>query len=346
MRRRQIILSTVRLLLGVALVAWLVRQGTLDWRIIPRLGASLTLLSSAVALLLLDLVVTSARLTVLLRATGFDLPVMTATRLTLIGTFFSLFLPGGGGGDVVRIYYAARGTPGRRAEITTMMVVDRACGAYSMILLPVMLSPLMLPLLREFPIVQGLLMAGAALVAGIPIAMWAMLRWSGHIVKLFPRDGWATRQLAKALATVQVLRRRPSVAVRALAISLLAQALSVAIVLLLAEALLPSGAKALMALLIPLGYMANTIPITPGGLGVGEAALDGLFALAGLGGGAELLLAWRVLLLAPAALGLVVYIRGRQRWVEPLEPAMAESAGVPEEPLPMVARPTPVPPSS
>jgi len=40
------------------------------------------------------------------------------------------------------------------------------------------------------------------------------------------------------------------------------------------------------------GMLANALPVTPGGLGVGEAAFDRLFNLAGFTGGASMLLGW------------------------------------------------------
>ena len=34
-----------------------------------------------------------------------------------------------------------------------------------------------------------------------------------------------------------------------------------------------------MLLLIPIGFLANSLPVTPGGLGVGEAAMESLFRM-------------------------------------------------------------------
>jgi uncharacterized membrane protein YbhN (UPF0104 family) len=70
-----------------------------------------------------------------------------------------------------------------------------------------------------------------------------------------------------------------------------------------------------MLVLIPMGFLANTLPLTPGGLGVGEAALNRLFSLAGFTGGAEALLGWRMLMLLIGLLGLGFYLRGSARFV-------------------------------
>jgi uncharacterized membrane protein YbhN (UPF0104 family) len=79
----------------------------------------------------------------------------------------------------------------------------------------------------------------------------------------------------------------------------------------------PEGVSLLMALLIPLGFVANSLPLTPGGLGVGEAAFDQLFQLAGFTGGAVALLGWRLLILLIGLPGLVVYIFAKQQAIAP-----------------------------
>ena len=62
------------------------------------------------------------------------------------------------------------------------------------------------------------------------------------------------------------------------------------------------------------------MPLTPGGLGVGEAVFDHLFALAGLAGGAETMLGWRVLMVGVSLLGLVFYLQGDRRFVHHAAP--------------------------
>ena len=78
----------------------------------------------------------------------------------------------------------------------------------------------------------------------------------------------------------------------------------------------PSAANLWQAsLLIPLGFLVNTIPLSPGGLGVGEAAFNALFSLVGLNGGADTLLGWRLLTIVLSLPGLPVYLQGRGRFV-------------------------------
>jgi uncharacterized membrane protein YbhN (UPF0104 family) len=87
--------------------------------------------------------------------------------------------------------------------------------------------------------------------------------------------------------------------------------------LLIVQVTHPEGVSLLMALLVPLGFVANALPLTPGGLGVGEAAFDQLFQLAGFTGGAVALLGWRLLMLLIGLPGWVVYIFAKQQTVAP-----------------------------
>ncbi len=91
--------------------------------------------------------------------------------------------------------------------------------------------------------------------------------------------------------------------------------------LLIAQVTNPAGASRLMALLIPLGFAANGLPLTPGGLGVGEAAFDTLFQLAGFTGGAVALLGWRMLMLLLSLPGLILYLFAKKHAIVSHQPA-------------------------
>lgn len=102
---------------------------------------------------------------------------------------------------------------------------------------------------------------------------------------------------------------------KALLISYFLQFLMVGVSLAIAEAIIPTGSDSKMLVLIPLGYFANSLPVTPGGLGVGEAALESLFNLFSLPGGAEVLLSWRIIMVIVGLLGLAFYLKGEKRFV-------------------------------
>ncbi len=70
----------------------------------------------------------------LLRVQGIDLGWSRVFLLTLIGVFFNFFIPGGTGGDVVKIFYLLKETPGQRALALLSVFVDRIVGLLALAL--------------------------------------------------------------------------------------------------------------------------------------------------------------------------------------------------------------------
>src|SRR5690606_31531913 len=70
----------------------------------------------------------------LLTCRGVTVTYARALRLTLIGLFFKLCMPGTTGGDVVRAWYAARGG-GKRGAAVMSIAFDRVTGMVALFLL-------------------------------------------------------------------------------------------------------------------------------------------------------------------------------------------------------------------
>jgi uncharacterized membrane protein YbhN (UPF0104 family) len=96
----------------------------------------------------------------------------------------------------------------------------------------------------------------------------------------------------------------------ALGIAITDNLMVVAVTALAVLAINPAGLSAKLCLVVPMGEIVNSLPITPGGLGVGEAAFDALFKTVGLQGGAETVLCWRIWNVLASLLGLPFYLRG------------------------------------
>jgi uncharacterized membrane protein YbhN (UPF0104 family) len=114
----------------------------------------------------------------------------------------------------------------------------------------------------------------------------------------------------QVLSTIAGYRDHAGIVTAALALSLVANLSLVAVMLLGVQALKPGGVDLKMLLVVPLGFVANNLPLTPGGLGVGEEAFNTLFAMVGFSGGAEALICWRVWTGLVRMLGLGYYVRG------------------------------------
>jgi uncharacterized protein (TIRG00374 family) len=319
-RIRQHVFAIFRTAFGLGLVVYLVVSGTIDGAALMGLAQHWPVAVVALGCVFGAVCLVSWRLCLLMQPQALHLSFSASLRLTLIGLFFNTCLPGATGGDIVRIYYAAKDNPGRRIEIVTIFLLDRVAGMFGILLLPLLLLPFFAQALASQPILQTLLWATAVglsiVIIGMGCAMSARIcesRVVSQLLQQIPRGQY----LARVLATCQTAGSHPGSLGVSLIVSLGVHVSMTLATLLIVQVTHPEGVSLLMALLIPLGFVANALPLTPGGLGVGEAAFDQLFQLVGFSGGAVALLGWRLLMLLIGLPGLVVYIFAKQHAVAP-----------------------------
>ncbi len=326
---RRLLLTLLRLAIGVALLAYLAKAGIVDFRALSKLFAVWPITFAAVTLLLIDSALMSVRLSLLFRPQGLNLRFGTSMELTLVGFFFAIFLPGAAGGDLAKLFYTARGTGGRRIEIMTVVLLDRAIGLFSLLLLPLMFAPMVAQLfpsvfaLRSLLLIVGLLAFGVA--AGFLVCLF-----SDSFINRVP--GSALNRLTKnefvhqVLGTIVTYRKNLGVLLAAIGASLVANLLLVFVTMLGVFAVAPSSWTPRMCLVIPIGHIVNSLPLTPGGLGVGETAFNALFNITGLRGGAEALLCTRIWTAMVGLIGYAFYLHGIRRNVFD-EEVMADEMG-------------------
>jgi hypothetical protein len=140
-----------RALISILLITWLVRK--VDW---PRLWSiartmEIGWLAASFACFLPVLLIVSWRWRLLLSVHGVRLRFWRIFELNMIGQFFSAFLLGTTGGDVFKIFYAARAVPQRKAAVAFTVVADRIIGMMALLLFGLALSCTQLPLLFSKP---------------------------------------------------------------------------------------------------------------------------------------------------------------------------------------------------
>jgi len=315
---RRIFWALIRLAVGVALIVYLAHSRIIDFRALSKLATEWPISLAGIGIIFIDIVLMAVRLSWLFRARGLYLPIANSLELTLVSSFFATFLPGAAGGDLAKLYYAAKENKGRRAEIVTVAIFDRAIGLFSVLLLPLLFAPLFPDLLRNVAALRVLLLISGVLalcmVGGFLICVLAppfVNRVAASTFRIL-RGGELAQRMA---ATVAGYRHASGAIIGAVGLSVLANLSLIAATAIAILALHPASMSMKMCLVIPLGDLANNLPVTPGGLGVGESAYNALFKLAGLEGGAEALLAWRIWRAAVGLIGLALYLRGPGRAV-------------------------------
>ena len=312
-RSRSAIFAFLRLSFGVAILFYLWKSGALRFRDFDKLIAQWPLSMAAIGILFLDVLLMALRTSVLLRAQNFHLPIGTAFRLTLVSSWFGIFSPGASGGDIAKIFYVTRQATGRRAEVTAILLLDRAVGLFSLLLIPLLLTPFFLPELRSAPQLRQLIAITAA-IAGIALIGFVVCLFSGRLQSALAsnqsRPDSIRGRVVRALTSLSAYRHRIGTLLASLLIALVDNSLLIAVAAIALLILDPSVLSSKISLVVPLGTVANSLPLTPGGLGVGEAAFSKVFAVAGLALGAETLVCNRIWKIMVALPGLLLYLRG------------------------------------
>ena len=315
---RKIGLALLRLAIGVGILVYLGKSGRVELHSLTRVFRAWPSTVLGMVVLLIDILFMSIRVSLLFHAQRLSLSLWNAIQLTLIGFFFSTFLPGAAGGDLAKLYYATRENEGRRTEVVTVLLFDRIVGLSSLVLIPFLFAPFFIEWLGGEPTLRQILwidcMLGLGMCTGMALVMFSetfrrefselLGRWQG------PRS--LAERVLDAMASYGKAR---SVLIGTLALSFLANLALIGVTALGLDTVNPGGLSWKLCLVAPIGHLVNSLPLTPGGLGVGETAFNALFALTGTSGGADALLCLRIWSLLVGALGLLNYIFGIGRIV-------------------------------
>ena len=306
----------VRLAIAGALLTYLAKSGYIGTRALSRPFTAWPIAIAAIALILIDIALMAQRLVWIFRPVGLRVSFAKSFQVAMVSFFFAIFLPGATGGDLSRLYYVAKDYKARRSEIIIVSLFERGIGMLSLLLMPLMFAPFFArevaatPALRDLLIVSGTL--SVILIAGFFLCIYFQPLSEKIAHTVFGILRWK-EWYGQVIRTVGSYRTSLGTVGATLAISIVGNSLTVVAMVLAVLALDSSAVNLEMSLVIPLGFVANTLPFTPGGLGVGEAAFNSLFAIAGLRLGAEALICYRVWAALVRLLGVVFYLRGIER---------------------------------
>ncbi len=310
MKRRRL-LALGRYLIGALLIYWLSKSGMVDWQDIRDRLRTWHFLLLPFALLLASLGTMSWRLLELLRGGGLTIGPGDAFRISVVGTVFNLVLPAGGG-DAARFWYTAADAAGKRIEIAAILLLDRLVGMLTLLMLPLIALPFVWARMRQSTLLTSVVLAATITALGVVIALALVIAprggAAGLLQRLLQRMPFQA-YLMRFVTSLRGYREHPGALARASLASFATHVLiAAAISALYLDATHSPGL--LVGVVSLLGFVANSLPLTPGGLGVGETAFAVLYREAGLSGGAAALLSWRVLLLTLAPLAVILHLRG------------------------------------
>jgi uncharacterized protein (TIRG00374 family) len=300
---RRLILFALKYIVGLGIIYLLVSSGNINLATISDLPPDLVM--GCLGLMVVQTVVAAVRVQRLLASQGIVFTIARCAVFNCTGLFYSLFLPGGISGDAVRAYYFMQSSEERRMPILGALFLDRLIGLIAMVGMGVVAA---LVLALSVPMIRPYILA----FIGIFFALTAMLvvfRLLGH---LHVPDQLGVRwygklwvRLTKLVASLHLTRYPARVMVHAVLLSFVVQ-ITAALIIYLCAVYVHAGLSLLeVSAVAPVGLLVNAIPISPGGLGVGEKGFEILFR--GLQGshGATAFLTSRLFLYSPALIGAI-----------------------------------------
>jgi uncharacterized protein (TIRG00374 family) len=281
-KAQNILIQVLKVVFSFGLIFWLVQSGKLNFKALLNLLQP-QYLAIAVVLIGANMFLTSERWRMLLLTQSHKLPAWQTLKLTLIGLFFNFAVPGGVGGDLIKAFYFSKDHPESRLVAATSVLMDRVLGLYSMTLMALaamifdfnhvqanpslhLLWKVVLALFIAFNIALGLIFSQKFYDRGIFKNLLEKLPLASKTVRIYESLHLYGRSIQYVIASILM--------------SLLAQTFSI-MFMILAGTVSGMGTMswATYFLVAPLGFMATAIPISPAGVGVGQAAFYFLFNL-------------------------------------------------------------------
>jgi hypothetical protein len=269
----------VRLLLTGILVALLLATIDLEQLQAVLVGADLVWLGWGMLLAVLSILCAAWRWHILLAVA--DLPFRVTARVTIISTFFSLFLPSSIGGDVMKVVLLTPAV-GEHEHLISSVLVDRLVGLGATVVVGLVAALLLPDVWGNSGLIVAL--AGIALGFGLAVGFLLSRRLTDRLGRMVP--GFLARRFGAKTASVReaiyAFRQRPTLLWYAAALSLLRQLLICALAYCAGIAFhLSLGIEAYLAI-IPLSVAITTLPLSINGIGLQDNALVLLFGLLGV----------------------------------------------------------------
>lgn len=277
---RKWLMLSLRLLLAAIVVAALLSYDAIDGRALVSALARPSISIPSLLILLVAFVLGGIRWFVILRGFNIKLRFRNVFEIYSIGAFFNTFLPGGTGGDAVRVLYAVRSVTNGKVACGMTVVADRISGLYGMMLVAVVLVMANADTVLGHPVsrvVAGSLLvffatlnlvAVFALAGSKPFMNWALLRLEGRQERLY-------HLVRRSSAFLDLIRHARASLAASIAISMLVSLLLIGGIVVVAGGPGWQGLEPLdYAVAAVVALLASSVPITPGGIGIAEGAFD------------------------------------------------------------------------
>lgn len=156
-----------------------------------------------------------------MKAQGISLCLARVWQLVMIGMFYNLFLPGGTGGDLVKVFYAMKEAPRSKSAVFLSVVVDRVAGMVALIFVSAAVFLWFQEILMSLPVVRAFLLT-VVIIFGLftGLILLAVVIDRFHLAKRLPEKMPGYSAIVEMARAFSVYARNWKVIIAAILISM------------------------------------------------------------------------------------------------------------------------------
>jgi len=282
-RTRAVLIPCLKAAVSIALLAVLFSRVDLARLFAAGRQASAPWLVGALALYTVMVLASAWRWGVLLSAQNIRVPFKTLTSSFLVATFFNNFLPSNIGGDVVRVADTAPAAGGKTLA-TTVVLLDRGLGLLGLVLIAAIGATAGSRLLDGGPVAPVVLWGGfcAAALLATPALFrpHAFARLFHPLRTLHPT--WVDARLSRLTTVLSRFGETPGALATCFMGAVIVQTVLVGFYVAIAHSMRIPVGFAELAVIVPISFIVQMIPLSMNGFGIREATFVFYFSRLGL----------------------------------------------------------------
>lgn len=324
--KKNLVINFLKFAFAIALLIWLAKSGKLDLDIIASLIQKPTLILFIMSVMLLNHFITAFRWKLILdQKSANSLNIISIFKASWIGIFFNSVLPGSVSGDFIKILYVKDLDEKLTSKyLLGSVIIDRALGLFGLISVGGFTCLFSYnKLVNISPQVKTLVEINLLLFATVILSMISVFIFKElpHKMATPFRDikfvGGIVRKLESVWLNLCKLRKQ---LILVLIVSIFIQAFAAFNFWYLVTPFIEEQFTFSQAMMIlPIGFILMSLPISPAGLGVGHAAFQTLFGYIGISEGANLFNIYFILILVTNLTGVIPYLVSKRK-IKPLAP--------------------------
>jgi uncharacterized protein (TIRG00374 family) len=285
---------------GALLIYWLLTSNILDLNEIVAIDKSLIMMGGF--LVFVQLCLSSLRVKIVLHGQGVCVRFLDCMLFNSIGVFYSIFLPGGISGDIGRAYFFWRKYPDTsKTSLAAALFLDRFIGLAGLISTGVIAALLLFDISKTL----AYYMVGI-LIIGIMVAVSCFYLYQKLKIIVAKKNSRVNRVIElfeKFIFKMNIRNYSFNSILIIFSTSLAIHFISVVIIYEISLTVISGLSFLQISAVTPIGLLVNALPISPGGLGVGEKSFDMLFDLMNGDNGGNTFFLARLIFLLPAFFG-------------------------------------------